>query len=203
MHFSFILSPMDKVEHIFVGEVIEIMTFETLLVELYKKDFDVIQNPLVSFHQEKAEVIFCVLKTFQDSIDQSRRALALNMSETMLQKEHPEHQLLIKPYITILIIGSLFESTFATGIQKFNIGLHSRCSIVTESTIRNIVESSKTLNPFLGYFATHPLLKNQLKNIVKIFTNNYPEQKHVLIHSLCNFLRDDYFLLKEISNYIN
>ena len=192
-------------ESLYIGEVVEVQTYDTFLIELYQKDFDLTIHPLISILRDDAEVIYAVINSFQDSIDQSRRAIALNMTEETLQKEHPEHQFLIKPYLTAIMIGSFYQSTFIGGLQKINVGLHCRCSITSNSTFNQIMESNIALHSFMNYVIGHPMIKQQIKSICKLLlsTQNTQEQKSMLLQNLSFFLRDDYFQLKEIANFIS
>jgi hypothetical protein len=187
-----------------IGEVVEVSSYDTILVELYKKEYNLVKNPFISIHQNNDEVIYCVLQTFQDSIDKSRKAVALHMSEEEIGREHPEHTFLIKPYVTATIIGSLHDLTFSSGIQTFTIGLHSRFSVTKKESMNRFMQNNIFLTSLLSYILNHPLLKPQLKSICARWIKNQEmsESKPQLLRNLSFLLRDDYFLLKEIADYI-
>jgi hypothetical protein len=202
--FLFILDAMINNEHFWIGEVVEITSFDSILLELFNKEYNLIQNPFISIHQNNDEILYCVLQTFEDSIDKTRKAVALNMTEEEIKKEHPEHTFLIKPYIIATIIGSLHDSTFSSGIQKFNVGLHSRFEKTSTKTINWFLQNTSSLSSLLNHIIKNQFLKYQLKSICALWmqNNEISNSKPILLRSLSYLLRDDYFLLKEIADYI-
>lgn len=188
-----------------IGEVVEITSFDTITLQLYINDFDMIQNPFISIHRNEDEVIYCTIQLFNDSIDKSRKAIALNLNDEELNTEHPEHVFLIKPYLTAINIGTFTKTTFTSGVQKFNLGLHSRFVVTKAETIIKFTQNEHTLNSLLSYITNNPFLKPRIKSICSLWTTKIGnfETKNIILRNLSYLLRNDYFLLKEIAEYIN
>jgi hypothetical protein len=192
-------------EHFWVGEVVEFQSNDILILELFNKDYNLVRNPIVSYQQNDDEVLFCALRSFQDSLDHTRKAVALNMSENELQQEHPEHRLLIKPYLSILLLGSIHGKTFSRGIQKVNIGLHNRLHITPETSVQWFLTNKTALSSLLWQIVNSLFLKPQLKSICSLLArgSDFIEYKSVFLQILSSLLRDDYFTLKEIADDLN
>jgi hypothetical protein len=192
-------------EYFWIGELVEISSFDSITIQLYKSDFNMIKNPFISLYKDKNEIIYCVTQIFEDSIDKSRKAIALNLSDEELRIEHPEHTYLIKPYISAVLVGTFNESSFTSGVKMFNVGLHNRLAITQSETILKLYQNKYTFSSLLSYVVNHPFLKLQLKLICSLWIKQKEnsETKNVLLRNLSYLLRDDYFLLKEISDYLD
>lgn len=189
---------------IYIGEVVDLSSSESITLELVNSDYDVIRNPLISKINDSKEVLFCALKIFENSIDSSRKAIAYHMNPEDLQKEHPEQTFLIKPYLTAALTGSVHQNTFTNGVQMFNIGLHSRFEITSLETIRWFQDNVIALSTLFKQIYTNLLTKPQLKSICTLFLKNDRSlhAKSSILNILSSILCNDYLYFKEIAEYI-
>lgn len=187
-----------------VGEVVDISSPDVITMELLNSEYHIIKNPFISLKKETDEIIYCAVKTYQNSIDTTRKAVAYHMSTEELETEHPEQVFLIKPYLDIVLLGSIHENKFLNGIQQFNVGLHTRLEYTSKDTMDWLLSNHNALYSLMNQIQGNPMTRSLLKSICfYMIQNSDPlDTKVKLLTVLKMVLREDYLGFKEIADYI-
>ena len=187
-----------------MGEVVELIPDGTIVLELTHTEYDLMEDPLLSCLYGEEEMIFCGLRLYKDSIDKTRRAIALHMTPEEIESEYPQATYLVKPYLSALLLGTVYENRFASGIQPRNIGLHSPFYTMGDDRYRWLFSDNRTLSSFLTQISQNPLTKPMLKTLGKkwLRMENTPEARVTLFRILGSCLHDDYFTFKDITMYL-
>ena len=187
-----------------IGEVVELMLDGSIVLELKNQGYDLIKKPLLSCFIDEEEMVFCGLRLYKDSIDKTRRAVALSMTPEEIESEYPQAAYLVKPYLSAILLGTVHTNRFASGIQPRNIGLHSQFYAMTDEKYRWFFYDNKALSSVLAQITQNPLTKSMLKTLCQKFLQleNTPESRVSLFRILGSCLHDDYFSFKDIIMYL-
>lgn len=188
-----------------IGEVVELLGDGTIVLELHTIEFHVMDYPLLSCFSGEEEILFLGMRIYKDSIDKTRRAVALHMTSAEIESEYPQASLLIRPYLSALLLGTIQEERFASGVQPSNIGIHSQFCKTTDQQYRWILNNNKILVSLLSQIAQNPITKPMLKTISRklLQLDQSAEARSILFRTLGSILREDYFTFKEITMYVS
>jgi hypothetical protein len=187
-----------------VGEIVECSDISAIQVEVYPQLQYTDDLALLQVEIDHSLCILPVLHMMKVPLDPTRRAFALNMDESEINKQYPQQSLFIKQYFHCFLAGSLRDSFFREAYSPPGFGVHTRVKALDKKWYNHLLTHEASLYTFLSCFTRDPSYLPILKTIGKNFfmNQNDPIFRSIFLKNLSLLLKGQYFILKDLSTYI-
>jgi len=187
-----------------VGEIVECSDISTINVEVYPQLQYTEDLALLQAEIDQNLCILPVLHMMKVPLDPTRKAVALNMDQSEINRQYPQQALFIKQYFHCFLAGSLQSGVFREAFSPPGLGIHSRLKPLELKYYQQLLSHEASLYTFLSCFTRDPSYIPSLKTIGRNFMRNQENQayKSVFLKNLSLLLKGQYFILKDLSSYI-
>ncbi len=187
-----------------IGEIVDFQDLNSISIEVYP-EVTILENLTILQAEKDTHIaLFGLLHMARTPVDQTRRAVAINLDETELSRQYPQQTLFIKQYLQCFLVGTLTTNHFMQAQNLPGVGVHTRIQRIESSRCRWLLSHEASLNTFLSCFTSDPrhfpLLKSLGKTLLE--STQDPAHKSILFNALSKLLKDDYFVLKDILSFL-